>query len=168
MKNSIKQFLIDNVHGKTCEELAKLTNNVFGTKYTKEQIKYYKHKFGITSGLDCTFKKNCIPHNKRQTGYEFICDGYTWIKVSNKFVLKHRYIYKKEHGDIPKGYSIAFLDGDKTNFDLDNLVLIRDKDKLVMKNKHLFTSDKELTKTGILLAQVINKTHECKCNKEAT
>lgn len=74
--------------------------------------------------------------------------------------MKQKYIYEKYNGAISKGYSVIFADSDKTNFDIDNLVLARDKDKLVAKNKHLIFDDAKLTKTGLLIAKLINETHE--------
>lgn len=159
----VKDFIINNVKGRTCNELAELVNKEFGLSYTDKQIKYYKRKYNLTSGVDCRFKKGGIPHNVRDEGHEFTdSDGYTYIKVGKKFVKKHRYLYKKYHGEIPKGYDVMFLDTNKNNFDIDNLGLVRHKDLLVMKNLHLCTADRELTKTGQLLAQVINTTYEKK------
>ena len=162
----VKNFIIKNVKGRTCKELAELVNNQFGLNYSDKQIKYYKRKYNLKSGVDCRFKKGNTPHNLKGKEHEFTStDGYTYIRdETGKFVKKHRYLYEKHYGKIPKGYSVCFLDTDKTNFDINNLVLINDRDKLVMKNNHLFTTDKELTKTGILLAQVINKNWDRKCN----
>lgn len=112
------------------------------------------------------FKKGSKPHNWLPVGSEWESNGYTYIKVAepNDWQLKHRYIYEQHFGKIPKGYCVVFLDQDKTNFDLDNLELVRTKDKLTAKNKGLLTKDKETTKTGIMTAQLINKTYEVKNN----
>ncbi len=69
---------------------------------------------------------------------------------------------KKNKGIIPNGYSVIFADGNKENFDIDNLLLVEVKDKLVAKNKHLLFEDRELTKTGLLIAKLINKVSEVK------
>lgn len=159
----VRDFIINNVKGRTCNELADLVNKEFGLSYTDKQIKYYKRKYHLTSGVDCRFKKGEPPHNIKNEGHEFEdSDGYVWLKVGKKYVKKHRYIYEQHYGEIPKGYDIMFLDSDKTNFSIDNLGLVRHKDLLIMKNKHLCTTDKELTKTGMLLAQVINTAYEKK------
>lgn len=122
--------------------------------YTKEEQEIRKQT---------CFKKGQTPHNKKQIGDEFTAkNGYVYIKIEepNKWVQKQRYIWEKYHGEIPKGYSIIFLDQNKTNFNINNLMMVRSKDKLVAKNKKLFSNDKELTKTGIYVAQLINKTYE--------
>ncbi|MBJ6945602.1 HNH endonuclease signature motif containing protein, partial [Vibrio cholerae] len=53
-------------------------------------------------------------------------DGYVEIKVAEPktWKLKQRVIYENEIGPIPDGYKVRFLDGDKTNFEPSNLVLV--------------------------------------------
>lgn len=161
----IKDFIINNVKGKTCSELANLVNNKFGLSYDDKKIKYYKRKYNLTSGVDTKFKKGGTPHNVKNNGHEFVTtDGYSYIKVNNKFIKKQRYLYEKYYGKIPKGYDIMFLDSNKSNFDIDNLYLVKHKDLLIAKNFNLCTTDKELTKTGLLVASVINRT--CERRKE--
>lgn len=109
------------------------------------------------------FKKGNKPHNWLPVGSEWINDkGYTYVKISepNNWQLKHRYIYEQHHGKIPKGYSIIFLDGNKNNYDLDNLQLVKIREKLIMKNLHFFSTNKELTRTGLITTKLIIKTKE--------
>jgi NAD(P)-dependent dehydrogenase (short-subunit alcohol dehydrogenase family) len=54
--------------------------------------------------------------NARPIGDERIdIDGYTYIKVKqpNKWVLKHRWLYEKEKGKIPKGYNLILVARDE-------------------------------------------------------
>lgn len=109
------------------------------------------------------FKKGNKPHNWLPVGSEWINDkGYTYVKISepNNWQLKHRYIYEQHHGKIPKGYSIIFLDSNKNNYDLDNLQLVKIREKLIMKNLHFFSTNKELTRTGLITTKLIIKTKE--------
>lgn len=155
-----QKFIKNNVFGKTSEELTKLVNQTFNLNLSIKQIKQYKKSHKLKSGINTRFKKNQVPHNKKPVGYEFTSpDGYTYIKVAEPNIYQHKqiYIYEQEYGKIPKNHSVVFLDQDKTNFDLDNLILVENKDKLTAKNRHLIFEDKELTKTGLLIAQVINK-----------
>ena len=46
------------------------------------------------------------------------------VKDPNRWKLKHRYIWEKENGKIPKGMLLIFKDNNKLNIDLDNLMLI--------------------------------------------
>lgn len=115
-----------------------------------------------------TFKKGHRPLNYRPVGSERITvDGYTEIKIKepNVWVGKHRYIYEKHYGKIPEGYNVMFADKNKQNFDIDNLILVSKHEDLIMNSKKLLYNDKELTKSGHLVAKVISKTRGLK-NKE--
>ena len=68
--------------------------------------------------------------------------------------------------ETKKAYVIVFADGNKQNFDLDNLVLVDRKIKLMAKNKRLFYKDKDLTKTGLLIAELICRSSEVKKKNE--
>ena len=50
-----------------------------------------------------------------------------------------------------------FADGDRTNFDIDNLILVSYQEQFIMNQRKLVKKDKELTKTGHLIAKVIDK-----------
>jgi hypothetical protein len=120
------------------------------------------------SQINCkktTFKKGNIPPNHRQVGEERInVDGYIEIKVSepNKWELKHRYIYKKHYGSIPKGYKVIFLDGNKTNLNINNLKAISSHEELIMNEYGLRYGKKELTESASIVAQLELKRRELK------
>lgn len=84
------------------------------------------------------FKKGHLPHNTKQVGHERICskDGYVYIKVegSRKMVLKHRLVWERHHGAIPKGYNVQFKDGNRQNCDISNLYLISRQEQLSTQN----------------------------------
>lgn len=166
-KEYIKEILIY-----SWEKVSDLFYNKYKIKLSREQIngfrKYYKIKcLDKNTGQ---FKKGKKPHNKKQIGDEFLSknDGYVWIKVAepDKWVVKHRYIYEKHYGKIPKGYRVVFLDQNKNNCDINNLMLVKSKDILVAKNLKFISTDKEITKTGIMIAQLINKKIDVKRNME--
>lgn len=117
-----------------------------------------------------TFKKGNIPTNHKSVGSERLNKyGYIEIKVAepNKWKLKHRVIYEKEFGTIPKSHIVTFVDGNSRNFELDNLVLISRSENLVANEYKLHKRDKELTKIGLLIAKVIDKTNKRKRCKNA-
>ena len=71
------------------------------------------------------FAKGVKPHNIKPDGYERqYKDGYIYIKVNGRMVLKHRHVWETTHGAIPRGYNIMFRDGDRTNCDVSNLELV--------------------------------------------
>lgn len=125
----------------------------------------YMPKRSQRSSLKTTFKKGNIPHNHRKIGSERInVDGYLEIKIEepNKWELKHRYLYKQNKGEIPDGYKIIFADGNKNNLNLDNLIMVSSSEELVMNRNNLRFDNKELTKIGLNIAKVIDKTNKVK------
>ena len=70
---------------------------------------------------------------------------------------KSRYVYEQAYGTIPKGHKVIFADGNNRNFDLDNLVLVSNAEELIMNKRKLMKEDASLTKTGALIAKVLNK-----------
>lgn len=160
-------FLKDILETTSSKEVVKLFYKKFKIKITPCMVNHYRVKFNILRNEHTgQFKKGIKPHNFKKVGYEFIDkEGYIWIKTKdNKFKRKQLAIYEKHYGKIPKGYSVIFLDKNKKNFNINNLMLVKNKDKLTAKNRNLITNDKEMTKLGILTAQLINK--NCEIRKE--
>lgn len=96
--------------------------------YKKDQTPWNKGVTGYMGANKTSFKKGQKPKNWRPIGSERITtQGYTEIKVSNtgkRWRMKHQVIYERYHGSIPKGHVVIFADGDKQNFDIDNLILM--------------------------------------------
>lgn len=160
-----KKFIRDNAKGINTKQLTQMLNKKFNTNYEEYKVYRWKKRNGIKSGIDTKFKIGQHPHNYKPVGSELTKKGgYIMIKVAepNTWKCKATYIYEQHYGKVPNGYSVVFADRNKNNFNLDNLILVKNKDKLVAKNKHLLFEDKELTKTGLLIAKLINITHEKK------
>lgn len=184
------QFLKDNVKGISLQELTDRFNRAFNSELSKEAIGRMKRKLNLTSGVNTKFKKGQTSWNKgkkmsqetyekckktmfqkgnlsnaRPVGDERIdVDGYTYIKVEqpNKWKLKHRVLWEEKYGDIPKGYNLIFADGNKQNLDLDNLILVSNSELFILNQKALYKKDKELTKSGVAIAKVIDKVNKRK------
>lgn len=107
------------------------------------------------------FKKGEIPKNHRPVGSTRITvDGYTEIKIAepNRWALYHRHLYEVEHGEkLKKNEAVIFADGDKSNFDINNLVKVSRANLLYLNNKKLIFDDPELTKTGVNVSKVVEK-----------
>lgn len=177
-----KEWIKNNCTGISIRNLTDLFNEKFNTNATIEQIRYYLRKHKMSTGFDgkfkkgnipynkgkkglnkpnkTSFKKGNIPHNHRPVGSERInIDGYTEVKVAEpaKWVSKQRYIWEQNYGKIKPGYAVFFADGDKTNFNIDNLVLLSRREILMMTSKNLIQNDADLTKTGIMIANMLLK-----------
>lgn len=130
----------------------------------KKQIEYMSQE-SIERTKETRFKKGNKPKNYRPIGSERITkDGYIEVKVSdpNKWETKNKIIYKQYFGDIPKGHKVIYADGNKLNNDINNLILVSNNEELIMNRHKLRTENIELTKTGYLIAKVIDKTNMVK------
>lgn len=152
-----------------------LKSGIVGGQFQKGQVSWnkgkkwddYMSKESQKNQKKTQFKKGNVPANHRPIWSERINkDGYVKIKIEepNKWEYKNRYIYEQIHGKIPKGHKVIFADGNNRNFDLDNLVLVSKSELLIINRNGLYTKNKELTKSGCLVAKVIDKTR--KINKE--
>lgn len=118
---------------------------------------------GQKNSLKTCFKKGNTPKNHRDVGSERISvDGYVEVKVAepNKWKLKHRVLYEEKFGPIPKTHILIFADGNKTNLELDNLILISRSEALIINRNNLYLKDKELTKTAAIISKLIDTTNK--------
>ena len=178
-----KQYLAEITPGRGYKEIQSMMSCKFGFDYTHHQIKgaitrnklntgrtgrfekghatWNKGTKGLTKANVTSFKKGQKSHNYKPLGSERITkDGYCEVKVSDtgrRWRPKHVLIYEKHHGKVPKGSAVIFLDGDKRNFDIDNLYLVT-RSQLAMLNKNsLIQKDAELTKTAINVVDLMKK-----------
>lgn len=186
-----KEFIRVHVKGTHNKVLAELINREFGLSITAKQIKTWKKNHNLSSGLKGTegisppnkgtkglynvggnktsFKKGNRPINYQPIGTERIDrDGYTLIKVSDegdwhkRWRLKHNVIWENAYGPIPKGYCLIFLDRDKQNITLENLMLVTRSQLARLNQNGLISENPEITKTGIIIADIYGKIGELK------
>ena len=107
------------------------------------------------------FHKGNVPANHMEVGeYTHTTDGYLVRKVKEdgtqkeRFELVHRKVWEEHYGSIPEGKMVSFLDGNKDNCDIDNLVLIDNKENLELNRSNLRFFNAEFTKAGIAVAKV--------------
>lgn len=150
-------------------------------KYSKQYIEWlrkyaYNHsmkeiilKTGIEKHkLESLMWRNNIKHagyngnkarnrNECPIGTEYVkSDRMTLIKVGkNRWEYKQRYLYEKYHNvDLPTSIMVIFLDGDKTNFSIDNLRAVSTPVYNTARNKHLISNNKFVTDAGLDLAEL--------------
>ncbi|MCH5315747.1 MAG: HNH endonuclease [Eubacterium sp.] len=98
-----------------------------------------------------------IPQNHREVGSERVdVDGYVYVKVEdpNKWKLKHRLVWEQANGEIPEGMIVRFLDGNKLNCSLENLILITKAEHIEITRRDLHSDDPEISKVGVNIAKV--------------
>lgn len=153
----------------------KLTNGL-DMSFKKGAVPFNKGTKGLCNvgGNKTSFKAGQLPKNTDPIGTEkTLADGYVWVKVNDfpkarkvdNWKQKHRLMWEEVNGPIPKGSKLMFADGDRNNITLDNLILISLAESLIMNKQGLVKANPELTKTGALIAKVIDKTYKSKRRK---
>lgn len=148
-----------------------ISSGITGGQFQKGQKSFNKGKKwdefmseqGKINSSKTTFKKGNRPSNAVPIGTERlrnktyiavkVCDG----KKNKNWVLKHKLIYEQHYGPIPDGYKVIFADGNNRNFDINNLILVTNSEELIMNKRKLIYKDAELTKSGHLVAKIIDK-----------
>lgn len=125
----------------------------------------YMSKDGQKQSLKTCFKKGNIPSNAVPIETEHIRYsknddlGFIYVKVCNgkrnkNWIPKHRLIYEKEYGPVPKGHKVIFADGNRNNFDINNLIMVSNAEELHLNKDGLRFNDKELTETGLNITKI--------------
>lgn len=188
------EWLRQNVAVRTWPENTKLFNQKFGFNinykslrqvanrrkiftgrtgcFEKGHISWNKDKKGWSAkGTEKTrFKKGRIPWNHRSIGSERINkEGYIEIKVEepNKWKLKHVFEWEKQNGPInTRKECLIFLDGNRNNLDILNLMKIKRSENLILGRMGLWQKDAELNQAAVNIAKVIEKIGDRKkCKK---
>ena len=116
------------------------------------------------------FQPGQMPVTTLPVGAEVVDhDGYRKVKVSeggkpgeSRFNWKYVHVleWEKHHGPVPDGHAVCFRDGDKSNCDIDNLVLLTRAELCYLNKSGLQMAElpPELRRTARLLARVKTRT----------
>jgi hypothetical protein len=156
-------FMRERCHKYTPEEIRFIKNNISGCGCAGEMTKLFNQRFELSvtvKQIKLFLKKNNISkeRGRRRTaiGSEFIHNGYTMVKIADPdtWKQKHRLIWEKVNGPIPKDHVIVFADGNRSNITLENLLLVSTSERTVMCTKNLIYPYAELTRTGKMIADI--------------
>lgn len=122
----MQDFIRNNALGKQWGELADLFNAEFGTNKTPRQIKSQAHDIGVRNGIQ---QKNKLGVGRyRPVGSTRLDkDGYVVIKVADPCTWKRAQLveWEKYHEPINiRKEMLLFLDGNRQNYNIDNLYKI--------------------------------------------
>lgn len=180
--------------GRSNRELTEMLNQAFNKNYSEKQVRSWKKREKLVSGVDARFKKGCtslnkgkkgmynvggnktsfkkgnVPHNVRPIGTEAIrYGGYRWIKTADNppvWEAMHVMAWEKHHGKVKDGHVLIFLDGDKQNIDISNLKMISRSENTRLNQYGYRSTNPELTAAGVLQTQLRNKLTELKRGKK--
>lgn len=175
-------FMRDNAKGISVQELTNRFNDKFGTNISKTAIARIKSNYGIKSDYNSGkftserlkgnkfragikpingFKTGNSPHTTRPLGSERINkDGYVEIKTSypKKWKLKHHVIYEKAYNyKLKPGEKIIFLDRNKRNFKVNNLIKITTRQQVILARSSIKSNIPEINLAEINLARYREK-----------
>lgn len=123
------------------------------------QVSWNKGAKGLTGRNRTTFKKGQVPHNHKPIGHEYKnTQGYIMIKVAEPrtFELKHRHVWQQANGTIPPRHVIRFLDNDRTNCSLNNLVCVPYEVNGKVNHRDTRFADNVDINKAVLLTETIN------------
>ena len=109
------------------------------------------------------FQKGQKPTNWRPVGSERITkDGYTEIKTAEPgtWELKHRVVWREANGEVPEGHAIIFLDQDKTNCSLENLMLVKRTELARINKSNNLVDVPEINESIVLTERIKQKIRE--------
>lgn len=156
------EWLKENYHKYGCRKTAELFNEKFGDNRTFSSMKNFGRIHGVRVDEEVAVKNKLAParagYSKRKerpagsTRMEcgrmvMKCGDGTW-KGAGKAT------WEKAHGKVPKGYVVTHLDGDTTNYALDNLAAVPLKHLGLLQKYGLRSECAEITKTGLLWCEL--------------
>lgn len=102
------------------------------------------------------FKKGHEPHNTNYDGHERInVDGYIEKRVcKGVYRLKHRIVWERHNGAIPKGCLVVFKNGNTLDCSIKNLELITMEENMLRNSRHYFP--KEIIPSMALVSRIKN------------
>lgn len=187
-----KETLRQIIPGRQMNEIIDEAEKAFGWRPTKSQIKNMQTHLNIHSGFRYRWKKGHVPHNKgkhfqsggrsaetrfkkgnippqhRPVGSTRInSDGYHMVKVAdpNVWMMTHQMIYESHHGKVPKGRFVIFLDKNKDNLDIDNLIDVSRSELVRINQNGILEYPKELKRSAILAIKLEVAIRERRRNK---
>ena len=172
-KNKLREF----VPGHFIYEIRDEMERTFGWRPNVAQIKNMQQKLNVRCGkqwswpkghpphnkgkhynaggrsVETRFKKGTIPPNYRPVGSKRLTvDGYHMVKIAdpNVWILTHKLIYEQHYGKVPDGEFVIFLDRNKNNLDIDNLISVTRGELAKINKRGILDYPKELKRSAVI------------------
>ena len=149
------------------KKMAVLFNEKFGKTKTYENMKRFCCRYKLSRDFELdkkpknktTFKKGMKAHNVMDIGQEYInpSNGFVMIKTDKGRMLKHHHVWGEP---IPHDMQISFIDGDRTNCEKSNLMLVTKAESLRFNQLYARKADASNRESFMLLAQIKTAIHK--------
>ncbi len=155
------EWMLEHDHGQRVDSLSDEFRKRWGFGLTRGQINLFRATYDKQVRQDGTRRggRKRVPVGTERVGK----DGYITIKVrpeadkamsKDNWMLKHVWVYEQTHGVVPDGHVVYFADGDRRNFDPDNLVAVPRKLIGVMNGMGIEWHDRETLEAVVKLAEM--------------
>ncbi|EFL84199.2 hypothetical protein HMPREF0326_03255 [Desulfovibrio sp. 3_1_syn3] len=144
------KFIKKNIQNINYNELTVQFNKYFSVNISKSILKNKCYSLGFFNGV--TFDQPLFTEHLGKDGY--------LIKTKKGWIPKQRFLWEQKNGPVPDGYCIIFADGDKTNFNENNLIKVNRKEHFHLNKRKLRFSDPEYTKAGLNIVKLFLKAEE--------
>lgn len=159
-----KKFLCENIQKYTYPQLAVEFNKAFNTDIKETTLASYCLKIlKIKRNHPHKFPKGRREFNQVPIGYEVWNGHDVWVKVANEYhegrtpskqcnpnwKRKSYLVWEKEHGEVPKGHMLIFLDKNPRNCEIDNLYCTTRKINFMLGKNGWHFEDREMTLAAI-------------------
>lgn len=145
----IRDYIFTHYEGVPYGKMAEVVNQQFGTSIPTKSFRWFYQNNKLRCGVRWT-GKSVEPGSVSQKK-----DDYQYIKMEDgSWRLLHHVIWEREHGPIPDGHKVTFIDGDIQNVSIDNLMLVTNAEQMILARDNLRFDDPQLNKTGILIAKI--------------
>lgn len=160
--NNFECCMIELAPYKTLDELLKIAHSKYHYKINKNILRQYLYKRHIKYK---DYNSNRVRNmgSNIPIGTERIKDdGMIQVKVApDRWEYKQRLIYEKYHNiKLTSNDYIIFLDQNRNNFNINNLMRVSRHESSILSNQKMFSHCPEVTKTGVQVAKLIIKTKE--------
>ena len=171
-------YMREIIPGRFNDEVASMINNKFGSDITSRQVENYKKNNKLRSGLNI-FKDSGKPPWNKGISYQPPGNSYktqfkskpkgTIVKDTRGYWIKkisdnpdtwekmHNLIWKQQFGEIPEGHYIVFLDGDKDNLSIDNLVCLDKSERLDLNRIQVDVKDRAIHESRYAIIKLKSK-----------
>ena len=158
---SQKKWLLNLLPYHDNDEAIELFKNKFGIELNKSILRNMRHNYKVKRVYKQKIRDMRYREKIKKPLYnETIgADGRIYVRVANrKYQIKTRYVWEQHYGrKIPNGYEVIHLDGNKDNYDINNLAIVKKGIRIFALKKDIDLSNKDIINTTRLVFNLEQK-----------